>query len=694
MSFIQTGFLIASAAVAIPVLVHLLSRWRVRRLELGTMRFLQEIVRDGAQRRRIRRWLLMFTRAALVVLLALLFARPFLPERVRRDGDRLRIVLIDRSASMGMQGNDGRLVDDAIGAAAELNSELGSDADVWWAWFDRHVQPLPSETDRPSAPRALVGDTNYFAALSWARDRIDAHPESLSDVVLVTDLQQSGFAVDTLTAGTLEFPPDVLVHVVDVGRPAANNLAISGVTAPALRTNTDQEFEFFATLFNYGSLPFEDVPLSASAFDGMRTVRLKKRVNVPSGQAAEVTFRFAGLGAGTWQLTLSLDVEDDLAADNRRFTAIEVAEPIRVLVFDSGSSDEGAFAESFFLATALRQSGRARQIDDGTFGESAAAESGSNFGRFRAEVVYAGDESAPPLDARSTPLVVVADAGAVSATRIRQLETYVRSGGKLLVFAGDGFGDDPSPVWEGSEVAPGTLHRPQRSGATPFRITSVSAGGRMLQPFEDPQRGDLSRLSFEKVLPITVRDRAEILARFDQERPALTQHVLGQGRVAWFLSSADTSWGNWPTSPLYLPLVQQMAADLLNLTGEGRIRFRTLGDEDPGPRQDSTGNTRVTEVGLRSSPAGPDQLGFSQPGFQQGEDALYVVNGSSRESDPTRVEPEVFAEQFDLRLAGATNAMVSPSVDGESRRELWPWLAAAAFVLLVVEFALANRTPA
>lgn len=694
MSFIQTGFLIASAAIAIPVLVHLLSRWQVRRLELGTMRFLQEIVRDGAQRRRIRRWLLLFTRSALVVILALLFARPFLAERVRRDGDRLRIVLIDRSASMGMQGNSGRLIDDAIGAAAELNSELGSDADVRWAWFDQNVQPLPPETDRPPAPGALVGDTNYSAALRWARDHVDAHPESLADVVLVTDLQQSGLAADTLATGNLKFPRDVPVHLVDVGRPAANNLAISGVTAPAVRTNTDREFEFSATLFNYGALPFEDVPLSASAFDGTRTVRVKKRVNVPSGQAAEVAFQFAELGPGTWQLTLGLDVDDDLAADNRRFTAIEVAEPIRVLVFDSGSSVEGASAESFYLAAALRQTGRARSIDDHTFDDSAAAESESNFGRFRAEVVYSGDESDAPLDARSTPLVVVADAGAVSTRRIRQLETYVHSGGKLLLFAGDGFGDDSSPAWEGSEVAPGALHRPQRSGATPFRITSVSAGGRMLQPFEDPQRGDLSRLSFDKLLPVTVSDRTEILARFDQNRPALTQHVLGQGRVAWFLSSADTSWGNWPTSPLYLPLVQQMAADLLNLTGEGPIRFRTIGDEDPGRRHDSTGDPKVTEVALRSLPAGPDPFGFAQPGFQPRKDALYVVNGASKESDPTRVEPEAFAEQFDLRLAGMTNAMVSASVDGESRKELWPWLAAAVFVLLVVEFALANRTPA
>ncbi len=66
MSFVQTGFLIACAAVAIPVLVHLLSRWQVRQIELGTMRFLREVIHDGAQRRKIRRWLLLMTRMALL----------------------------------------------------------------------------------------------------------------------------------------------------------------------------------------------------------------------------------------------------------------------------------------------------------------------------------------------------------------------------------------------------------------------------------------------------------------------------------------------------------------------------------------------------------------------------------------------------------------------------------------------------
>jgi PAS domain-containing protein len=689
MSFVQTGFLIACAAVAIPVLVHLLSRWQVRQIELGTMRFLREVIHDGAQRRKIRRWLLLMTRMALLALLALLFARPFLPERTRRDGDRLRVVLIDRSASMGMPGKGGRLIDDAVGAAADSVAELGSDAIVLWAWFDRDVEPLPEGTSRPSAPRAVVGDTNYLAALSWARDRINAYSDAIADVVLVTDLQQTGLVADPIATETLGFPDDVPVRIIDVGRPAANNLAVTSVTTPTTRLETKQDVVLAVTLFNYGTLPFEEVPLTAAAQDGSRTVRQKKSINIPGGQAEEISFNFGSLDPGTWQFAVGMDINDDLAADNRRFTAVEVAKPIQVLVLDSGSREQGVAAESYFLATALEQTGRYEQAIDPEDSES------NHRSRFHADVVYLADEASRVLDVNENPLVVVADAGAISHTTIDQLETYVRQGGKALVFAGDGEGSDSAQLWQQAGLAPGEIKRPQRSGAMPFRIVSVNAEGEMLEPFEDPQHGDLSRLSFHTLLPVSVADSTDVLAWFDHGRPAMTQHYVDKGRVVWFLSSADASWGSWTTSPLYLPLVQQMAADLMNLTGEGPIRFRSIGDDQLPERRSTSSPASINTVALTTGGQDTGTLpNFSQLGFQKREDTLYVVNGTSKESDPTRLELASFVEHFGLTPADAANAVVSTSVVSEKQNELWPWFAAAVFVLLIAEFSLANRTSA
>lgn len=148
-----------------------------------------------------------------------------------------------------------------------------------------------------------------------------------------------------------------------------------------------------------------------------------------------------------------------------------------------------------------------------------------------------------------------------------------------------------------------------------------------------------------------------------------------------------------------------MAADLLNLTGEGPIRFRSIGDEQL-PARRSTGSaaqgeesqlkdSQINAVAFNSSRPSTDTLpNFSQLGFQKRQDTLYVVNGTSKESDPTRLELASFVEHFGLTPADAATAVVSASVASENRNELWPWFAAAVFVLLIAEFSLANRTSA
>ncbi|QDV47784.1 hypothetical protein Enr13x_76960 [Stieleria neptunia] len=705
MNFIQTGFLIGGLAVAIPVLVHLLSRWQVRRVELGTMRFLQEVMQDGAQRRRIRRWLLLLTRMATVAVLVLLFARPYLPETIRRDGDRLRVMLIDRSASMSMPGQSGRLIDDAVAQAKDAAAELGTDATILWAWFDSSVEPFDGNLTRVSAPRSVVGDTNYLAALRWARDRVAADDDAIADVVILSDLQQSGLASDALETATLKMPKHLPVRVIDVGRPAANNLAIQTVTTASKRLSPQRDVIADATLFNFGTLPMEEIPMTATATNGRRSVRLKKSINLPDGQAQELSFDFGKLEPGTWQVTVQLDVEDDLAVDNRRMTAFEIAQPASVLVIDGGSRDAAQLAESFYLAAALRQTRREAALPDEVEVSAGDGQTAPQSGLFDPQVVFLYDDALPEMQPPRTGLVVVTDSGSLPQRAIQRLESYVTAGGKLLVFAGDG--GEPGggataasshTAWQQSGLAPGTLQMPLRSGAMPFRITSVESADSMLSPFADPQSGDLGRLAFDQMLPIQPAAQTDVLARFEGDRPALTRHRLGQGDVVWFLSSADASWGNWTTSPLYLPLVHQMAADLLDLTGEGKIRYRSVGDRrDLVATQAAPSATPSDPATLRTVSAGSrdgESLTFGQIGFEQSGGALYVVNSTAKESDPTRIPVEQFSEHFQITPAEPGTNEPTETVQGEHRHELWPWFAAVAVVLLTAEFSLANRTTA
>ena len=53
MQFIQFGMLGALAALAIPIIIHLMFRQRARLVDLGTLQFLKVVLRDNARRRRL-----------------------------------------------------------------------------------------------------------------------------------------------------------------------------------------------------------------------------------------------------------------------------------------------------------------------------------------------------------------------------------------------------------------------------------------------------------------------------------------------------------------------------------------------------------------------------------------------------------------------------------------------------------------
>src|SRR5262245_35491337 len=142
MSFVQIGFLGALAALAVPIIVHLVFRQRPKRVELGTLRFLRVVLEHNARRRRVMRWLLLALRLACVALLAVLFARPYLLAFQSSQQKRTVVALIDRSASMELKHDGVRAVEQATAAVKERLGRTADNTRFEIAFFDHRVHPL------------------------------------------------------------------------------------------------------------------------------------------------------------------------------------------------------------------------------------------------------------------------------------------------------------------------------------------------------------------------------------------------------------------------------------------------------------------------------------------------------------------------------------------------------------------------
>ena len=175
MNFIHLGFVIAgAAAMTLPIWIHLLLRQRAKVMEIGSIRFVKQVVRRTKSRQRIQRWLLLALRALAVILLGLLFARPYFPNTPADGRTREVAVLIDRSASMSVEHEDGRTaMENATRRVSKYIDTLGDQANVHIGLFDASGVQSISLSELKDVKAVSTG-TRFDDAFAWATDLLAA----------------------------------------------------------------------------------------------------------------------------------------------------------------------------------------------------------------------------------------------------------------------------------------------------------------------------------------------------------------------------------------------------------------------------------------------------------------------------------------------------------------------------------------
>src|SRR6185369_8783997 len=149
MSFLTPIFLLASAAIGIPIVVHLIQRERKRVVQFPSLMFVQRIPYQSVRRRRIRHWALLAMRCAALLMIVAAFARPFLKQEAAAaaaiGGTREVVVLLDHSAIMGYGDHWDRAKD----AARSAIRSLGANDKATLVLFSRNAEEsMRATTDK------------------------------------------------------------------------------------------------------------------------------------------------------------------------------------------------------------------------------------------------------------------------------------------------------------------------------------------------------------------------------------------------------------------------------------------------------------------------------------------------------------------------------------------------------------------
>ncbi len=652
LSLIHAGFLAAGLAVAVPVVIHLLFRQKTRTVPIGSVRFLHQVVREHRRRRRVRQWILLALRMLAVLLLALLFARPYWDASQRRGFDQEVVLLVDRSASMAAKNGRGETSFDR--ALAKLRGELSLlDANVVLhvGLCDvSGVEEISVEKLSTAATNAAASD--FGLALGWARDVLAQSQRSSKRIVLISDLQRTGLRQTTLE----QLPEGIELQLHDVGETLARNVAIESVAAVHTEIRPDAQVRMRVIVRNHGPLPVRQLPVRCDLEGPAGKLTVSKQIDVAGHGSTVVELPFEIQQDGLYRGQVTLTVEDTLSIDNQRWIAFEARHPDRVLLID-GEEGRSVFTnETYFLETALRlhteeSDGQMRSFET----ERIAWESGEGF---------------PRLDGYRA--VVLANVRRLSAVDGQRMNEYVRGGGSLLIFAGDQVTPDSLAALQEHQLLPGKIANTVVSGR--LRVDQWDAKHAALACFADPQQGDLRRVEFTKLLPLeSTAAECHVLLQTG-EHIAAAELTVGRGRCLYFGSTADRDWTDLPRTPMYVPLVRQLLAYLTDQLAER------------------------SAVASRLVAKPHDPIGIAPVAGDEGR--WLVTNLDPRESALDRVTPEEFqklaggkVEKLDEATQIAALGITLPS-DRLRPEEIWTVIVWLLLLTLVAELLLAGRVHA
>jgi hypothetical protein len=203
-SFLAPIWLALAAAVAVPLVLHLMRRRIETRRDFPAARYLLRAERENVRKLKLRNLLLMVLRALAVLFLALAAARPISQVLGSGHVPTGLAIVVDNSMSAGVIVDGAPLLARLTAAARGVVDAAGGNDRVWLVTVDGSVTGGARDVvaDAIDAIEAIGGQGDLQAAITRAAGLASEAGLPASTVVIVTDGQASQW-VEPVSAGAV-----------------------------------------------------------------------------------------------------------------------------------------------------------------------------------------------------------------------------------------------------------------------------------------------------------------------------------------------------------------------------------------------------------------------------------------------------------------------------------------------------------
>ncbi len=702
MQFVHPEVLWALSALTIPVLVHLFSFRRHRKVAFSQTAFLKEVRMESRSRNRIRNWLVLLMRLLAVACIILAFAEPMRQSETggQQDGQKRVSLYIDTSPSMDLEGRNGPMLDAARnGALALVESHAASDrfhvvtssfdpGDRKWLNKDEAIDRLSRLQPGNAAPVIQDVLLHQQSMLSEEGD-----PKSSKHAYLFTDLQASSHVLQGASDGIAD--SSISVRFITQQPQPQVNVRIDSVWFDTPMRLVGRSEVLHVRISHDARSPVDDLPLGLN-INGRKAAIGSFRVT--PGLPTDTVLRFRHEKSGPVHAVVSTS-DAPVTFDDRFHFGYTVDEHVDVLLVQGRS------------ASPLEQVALGRLFGDAslhnvTFMEATALD-------------YSALETAD--------LIVLQGVENPSNGLIASLLLGVEGGKSLLMLPP---AENAGPGWNELLLGLGANGLGAwREAPNPVRLGTLHSDHPLFEGVfaRSPRRVDLP-----SVRGWYSRSRKGSLERnllsFSDDQPFLTTGLSGLGRYHFCAGPLDAEWSNLAQHALLVPIALRMAetsrtSGLRQFTAGEKTTFLVQGLQRSPETQLSLapeGNA-TEERSLLESIAVPGGLEVSLPNrvlppgnyvleqktsLSGGMDTTSVIltlgiNPSREESELATWDPQDWKQAL-ITEGWRNSEVISADVEElveevevlEAGQPLWLTLIILALLFLILEMVLLKRTSA
>lgn len=539
MTFLAPSVLWGLALASLPLIIHLLSLRNTKEVRFSTLRFIKELKTETLRRLRIRQWVLILLRTLVIAFLILMIARPvqrgFLPAWMAGEIESQIVIILDNSASMALETEEGTQLEKAKKQIPRLLATLEPNTVL-----EIHQTNPPARIFQ--GRKIDLGSVNHLlrrVTQSHGADRLWSVVDSVLTEITGTEANRECFILSDFQDYPRNWQRNIKVAQDAAGNQTnpwrfyclsqsgtGENLSIRDLNVVSQIKLPNQLLKLNVKIGNSGSLERKNAPVELY----LNEHRLGQVVSTfPPQGTKDFLFQVYPEKSGLIQGRFTLP-KDDFSLDDQLTFELSIPNQITCSVLSSSKD------ESFLLLSALE-----------------AIDGGSGF----LDIDPYIDPNPKRLFLDNTDILLVHDPGPMSVSAVEDIQFFLRRGGGLIWFAGD------QSAQSSKESVLSLIKIPEV--ITTIMLEGESFFSVLYDENSDPLLGDLGIRNLQEELPqifgynkVIRQSNGRPLLSLDNGDPFLLEYS-GPGKpVFYFTSPLNLEWNDLAMRGLCVPLLHRL----------------------------------------------------------------------------------------------------------------------------------------